>query len=189
MDVHIIRQALVLKAFWWHVSDPELSQQQCRELAAKELAAEHRQQHQDRRLAAASVPLPPLRGQKQSHHDEPDPQSTLIRKVCACIARLHKPPRRVRIAEPATQPTPPPGPSLLDRIVESFEPALPEPQPERPLVQVPGSNAQLITDLPHRSGGEYAVDNWRRSIEINNVIDLENRQRVQSQRKLNLYVG
>ena len=48
---------------------------------------------------------------------------------------------------------------------------------------------QLIDDLPHNYGGDYALDNWKRSLEVNNVIELQRKQRVQPEKKLNLWIG
>jgi hypothetical protein len=183
MTLDGLHQAVLVKSLWNRIAglDPATARKQ----AIREIAAEDRKSGIDRRLAAAShpVPLPALRGQPQYGH-EPDVRSLLIRKVTAMIARLHRPeppPKRVRISDamPATPAPQPAAPSLIERIVDAItEPEREPPTPQAPMIRSPNATttAQLIVDDPHRSGNDFILENWKRSIQTNNIIDFENRQ-------------
>jgi len=184
MTPHDLRQQVVLKSFWARIAG--LDPAEARQHAIREIAAEHRAQ---RKLNAASHPVAPLRDGRD------DPRVSLVRKVMDMLSRLPRPVvKRVRLHDhpsPAPTTAPAPQPSLVQRVVESL--VSPEPEqtstPQRPTLRSEGSSAVLVDDLPHRSGNDFIVDNWRRSIEANNIIDFERRQRVQPEKKLNLYVG
>jgi hypothetical protein len=182
MLIESIRERITLRSFWLGVQHPELSRAELRSRAAAELAAEHRS-HQQVRLDRASHR--PGQWQPPPH---PDPVvNSLIRKVCAVIARLHveKPPPRVRIhdtpltaspAVPAPQPTPP-RPSIVERIADLVtEPEPPAEPPQRPMIRSEGSSAVLIPDaeFPARYC-DQATANWRASVE-SNIVHFEQRR-------------
>jgi hypothetical protein len=184
MDTHSLSQALTLRSFWLRIGNKDLTRQQSRELAAQQLADEHREaSHAQQRLDRASHPV----GQQLPQHADPVVRA-FIRKVSAVAERLWaapKPPlRRIplhdRTAAPAVQQPPPPEPPkpLIDRIADAILPE-PEPAPEpppRPTIQSPGSSAQLIVDNPHNAGiGDVVTDNWRRSIQ-ENVVNFNERR-------------
>jgi hypothetical protein len=180
---------ITARALWTRISNPHLSPQEARSIAASELGQEHRQArtHQQTRLDAASHPLPPLRGDKPGQHHDPigrNPLRHLLAKVDAVIRRIHRDEKltRVRIAEPATptpQPPEPPPPTILDKLVDAI---LPEPEPEPatpvpPTIRSPNSigTAQLIVDNPHNSGGDHVTDAWRKSIQ-DNIVNFDQRR-------------
>jgi hypothetical protein len=170
MISHDIAQQIFVRSVWLRFSDPTMSREAARAAAAEAIAAEWREanSHQDRRLRAASRPLPSQRPA------EPDHARTLIDKVLAMCRRLSTQPhpvrRRLREPEAPQAPTEPTArPGIVARVVSALapEPTPEPPAPRPPLVVAEGSRAQLIDDLPHRYGGDYATENWRRSIEQN----------------------
>jgi hypothetical protein len=172
-----LHQAILVRSLWARVSDPHLSADKARQLAVKEIAAEHRVQgrHQ-RRLDAASRPVTP---RQPVPHDDAGRQ--LISKVAGLLSRLavRPHPSRRRLREPA--PTPAPisettaRPGIVERLANAFTEPTPPPPPRSPLVVAEGSRAQLIDDLPHNYQGDHILANWRASIE-SNVVNFETRR-------------
>jgi hypothetical protein len=173
---------LTARAFWIQVGNKHLSRQQCRELAAAELADEERARrqherktHAQHRLDAASV-APRRPGQ----HD--DPRRTLLDRVMAVVHRLGAQPlRRVRLhdhSSPAPTPEPTVKPSLAQRIADALvpEPTPAEP-PQSPMVVAEGSRAQVIPDseFPNRMAGDHVLQAWRDSIR-SNLVNLDSRR-------------
>jgi hypothetical protein len=161
-----IRQQILVRSFWARIAG--LDPAKARQLAIKEIAAEHCAQ---RKLNAASV-TPRRPGQ----HD--DPRRTLIDRVMAMLDRLRAaPPKRVRLdAAPATSPAPPPRKPLVERIADLVTPEpepLPGPPSTAPTIVSPGSGAVLIPESEFAPGLRSVVtESWRNSVQ-QNVVSLE----------------
>jgi hypothetical protein len=179
MLLESLREAITLRSFWLGIEHPELPRAEVRSRAAAQLAEEHKQQrrqHADRRLAAASHPLRPLRGWRQDYN-EPDVLRDFMAKAMGMLARLHRPeppPKRVRIRDAAATQQPTPPPSLIDRITDALapEPELPFEPPQPPMVRSPNSGAGVVlipdSEFVHRQGlGDEVTQNWRNSIQSN----------------------
>jgi hypothetical protein len=164
MNPHSLAQQILIRSFWFRVSNPGISDADARNAAAAELAQEHREQAKHERK-----PLP----RPQPHRRANDPRSRLLGRMLGMLERL-----AARRVEPAASPPklgemPTARPSFFERVMAAFEPEPTPPQPEpaqSPTILAEGSSAVLISDDEYVPGlRSVATANWRASIESNIV--------------------